>query len=168
MTYTTEELIAKFTEIFEYRDGQLFNRVGRANSEPAGKVAGWYDKSSGYFRVKVLGKGYLVHRVIYAMHFGEMPKLVDHEDKNKINNLIENLRPATRGQNVVNSLVRSDNKYGLKGVTYHKAAGKFVAQTFKDGKRIHIGVYESPVEAAHAYDLRVKELFGDFAQLNFT
>ena len=166
MIQNSGELIAIFTDIFEYRDGELFNKVRRANSEPIGKRAGYYDKSSGYYKVKVQGRSYLLHRVIYAIHYGEMPKLVDHEDRVKTNNRVENLRSATRGQNVVNSKVRVDNKYGYKGVTYHKAAGKFAAQTFKDGKRVHIGLYESPVEAAAAYNTRIKELFGDFAEQN--
>ena len=161
-----ENLIATFTDIFEYRDGEIFNKVKRANSEPAGKIAGGFDKSSGYFRVGVKGKSYLVHRVIFAMHHGYLPKLVDHIDGDKLNNKIENLREATRGQNVVNSGVRCDNSFGLKGVTFHKASGKFAAQSFKDGKRVHIGLFSTPEEAGQAYNTKIKELFGDFARLN--
>lgn len=128
--------------------------------------AGHHDKSSGYFKVKILGRSCLSHRVVFYLANGYLPTYIDHIDRNKLNNSPSNLRACDKPRNVVNSLVRKDNKFGYKGVTYHKAAKKFVAQTFTKGKRVHIGVYETPEEAAIVYNNKIRELFGEHAILN--
>lgn len=127
---------------------------------------GYYDRSSGYKKIKVGGKSCLVHRIIFYLVYGYLPTYIDHIDRDRLNNHPENLRACNKSMNVVNSVVRSDNKYGYKGVTYHKAAKKFVAQTFKDGKRLHIGVFDTPEDAAIAYNTVVAELFKEYAVLN--
>jgi hypothetical protein len=151
----------KFTDIFDYRDGSIYKKGSN-------KPFGYFDKKIGYMRCKIKGKPLLLHRVIYAMFNGDrLPDHdVDHIDRDKTNNRIENLRPATRGQNVVNSRVRSDNPYGYKGVTYHKATGKYAAQTMKDQVRVHIGLFETPEQAAEAYNQKIEELFGSYAVKN--
>ena len=151
----------KYTELFDYKDGQIYKKGSK-------KPFGHFDKRVGYIRCRVNKKSLLVHRIIYAMFNGDvMPEHdVDHVDRDKLNNRIENLRPATRGQNVVNSKVRSDNPYGYKGVTYHKASGKYAAQTMKDQVRIHIGLFDTPEQAATAYNQKIEELFGDYAVKN--
>jgi len=154
----------KFTDKFIYKsDGKLIHKEGRC----AGKVAGSFDKSSGYFRVKVGSKSYLLHRVIYLMYHPDYVGDLDHINRDKLDNRLENLRPCNRPQNVVNSHVRSDNTSGYKGVIFHKATGKYQAQTMHFGKRIHIGLFPTPEEAAQAYDKKVKEVFGDFCTPNF-
>jgi hypothetical protein len=155
-----------FTELFEYKDGKLYRKVQMGNAFPVGSVVGNFDKSCGYFRTKVRGKQLLVHRIIFAMHHGFMPAYVDHIDQNKTNNRIENLRQCSRSQNTVNSAVRVDNPHKYKGVTFHKSSNRFAAQTFINGKRVHIGLFKTPEEAALAYNEKAKELFGEFAVLN--
>lgn len=155
-----------FTDIFEYRDGELYRKKSMGSAFPVGSKVGGFDPSSGYYRTKVNGKSWLIHRIIYAMHNEELPEFLDHIDQDKLNNRIENLRPCTKSENVVNSRVRVDNSYGYKGVTFHKASGKFAAQSFISGKRVHIGLYHTPEEAALAYNEKAKELFGEFATLN--
>lgn len=122
-----------FTDKFTYHpEGYLVHRYGRC----AGKKAGGYDKSCGYWRVKVSNKSYLVHRVIYLMHYPDHVGDLDHINRDKLDNRVENLRPCNRPQNVVNSRMRSDNTTGYKGVVFHKATGKYQAQTMHFGKRI--------------------------------
>lgn len=166
VTSNSETDIQRFTDLFEYADGFLYRKVRMGSAFPVGSVAGSFDKSLGYWRTKVDGKSFLVHRIVYAICKGVLPKYVDHIDQDKTNNKIENLRECTKPQNVVNSQVRRDNPLGFKGVTYHKATNKFAAQTSKGGKRLHIGLYETPEEAARAYNEKAKEIFGDYAQLN--
>jgi hypothetical protein len=97
------------------------------------------------------------------------PLEVDHKDRNPLNNKKDNLRIATRSQQMANS-----NPQGLrdfKGVHKIKDGrslkNKFRAITKKNGKTIHIGYFNSAEEAAQAYDRKAKELFGEFAYLNF-
>lgn len=156
----------KFTDVFYYDTsvGHLRNKgsVGR----PKERLSAYFDKSSGYYRVKFMGKGFLEHRVIYEMFNGHFTHDLDHIDRNKLNNKIENLRTCSRPENVLNSRIRVDNKSGYKGVVWHKASGKWQAQTMLVGKRIHIGLFDNPKHAALAYNKVVKELHGDFPVLN--
>lgn len=108
----------------------------------------------------------LLHRFI----LGDVPKGmdVDHINGNRLDNRRCNLRAATRPQNAVNR-VRTDsrNTSGYRGVTYNKPWGKWVAQLrHKTGSR-HLGGFNTPEEAARAYDEAARRLFGEFAQTNF-
>lgn len=157
-----------FTDVFYYDpvEGRLRNKGSKNRKK--GYYASWLDFSSGYYRLSFYGKHYLEHRVIYELLKGTFEGDLDHVDRNKLNNKIENLRLCTRPQNVVNSKARSDNKSGYKGVVWHRASNKWQAQTMVKGKRIHIGLFSDLEDAALAYDNAVKRLHGDFAVLNLT
>ena len=141
-----------------YQDGNLYD---------GDRKLGYYDKSSKYFKAKIKGRSFLLHRLIYLFHHGTLPKMLDHEDRNKLNNRIENLRPCEyRGNNTVNSEIRSDNTSGYRGVAWHKASGKWNCSVSYKGKRYHIGLFTDRHEAAHEYNKKALELFGNFAKLN--
>jgi hypothetical protein len=103
-----------------------------------------------------------MHRVILNAPSNTM---VDHANRNGLDNRRSNLRLCTSSQNTANSGPRSNNKSGYKGV--RKKRGKWSAETNLLGKRIHIGTFDTPEQAARAYDAEVKKLFGVFAWLNF-
>jgi len=89
----------------------------------------------------------------------------DHIDHDTLNNLLENLRNCTKAQNQHNSKKRIDTTSGYKSVS---ASGKkWRVRIQFDGKRLHLGSYPTPKEAAQAYDEAAKELHGEFANLNF-
>lgn len=58
-------------------------------------------------------------------------------------------------------------KYSYKGVYFHKCQQKFNVRISANNKRFDLGYYDSAEEAARAYDAKAKELFGEFAYLNF-
>lgn len=91
--------------------------------------------------------------------------VLDHKDRNSLNNTECNLRLASRNQNGYNSNKKSNNTSGFKGVTWHK--GKWYSQVTHEGKKYYIGSFLDKLEAAKAYDIKVKELHGEFAVLNF-
>lgn len=93
--------------------------------------------------------------------------LTDHRDHDGLNNRRENLRPATRTQNNANQRLRRDSSSGFKGVTWHKRADRWEAQIKSGRRKIYLGLFDSIEEAAHAYDVAARELFGEFAHLNF-
>lgn len=90
----------------------------------------------------------------------------DHIDGNGLNNQRENLRKATNALNVINrgSFKNSVSKY--KGVDYCKARKKWRAQIQYQGKGQHIGLFNTEIEAAIAYNKSASIHHGQFARLN--
>lgn len=128
----------------------------------------WYVGTHGYAQRCKYKNGrteaILMHRVILNARDGE---LVDHINGNKLDNRKENLRIANQAQNMRNCGIRATNTSGYKGVRFHKASKKWKAEITKDYKNYHIGMFDTPEEAARAYDAKAVELFGEFAKLNF-
>jgi hypothetical protein len=91
--------------------------------------------------------------------------VVDHKDRNGLNNRRSNLRPATYAQNVHNMKKRgSTSTSEFYGVS--KRRGKFVAQLQVNKKQIHIGTFDSETDAAIAFNEVAKLHCGEFARLN--
>lgn len=91
---------------------------------------------------------------------------IDHKDRDKLNNLEDNLRICTRSQNQHNTHKRRDNTSGLKGVSYHKYTKKWAASIMNNNIQEHLGVFNTKEDAARAYNVAAIEYHGEFAQLN--
>ena len=104
--------------------------------------------------------GILMHREILNPLKG---KEIDHINHNVLDNRKENLRICTRAENQWNRSINLNNKVNLKGVSLKKGSGKWLAQIQKLGKKIHIGYYSTPQEAAIAYKQKAQELFSEFS-----
>lgn len=102
---------------------------------------------------------------MHSMLLGNKPGFViDHRDRNGLNNQRENLRHCTNSQNAMNSPPRSSNKTGMKGVTFHQ--GAYVAHIRINGKQTYIGRFSDLASAALAYNEMAFELEPEFAYLN--
>lgn len=104
-----------------------------------------------------------LHRLLLGAGVGEQ---VDHIDHDGLNNRRANLRIATCSQNAGNSRRRSDNKSGYKGVSWYARSGKWWACIRRDGKTRHLGYFSDPWDAAMAYNVAAREVFGEFAYVN--
>jgi len=91
---------------------------------------------------------------------------IDHINGNGLDNRRANLRFATPAQNVWNSR-RKKSASGYKGVYSAKGEKKFGAAIRCNKKRIHLGCFDSAIDAAKAYDTAAKKYHGQFAQTNF-
>ena len=131
-----------------------------------------YDRLSQY-KWKLLKDGdrrYAIReagRSLIAMHqdvLGAKDGLViDHRDRDGLNNVRSNLRYATRSQNQINSArpkpATASSRF--KGVTMIPA--KWIARIKVDGKSVHLGTFHSEEEAGEAYAAAARRLYPDFA-----
>ena len=93
--------------------------------------------------------------------------VVDHINGDTLNNQRDNLRICTQRENSYNTKRPSDNTSGFKGVSWSKSRGKWEARIKANGKHKFLGYFDNKKEAAKTYDCSAKELFGEFAYLNF-
>ena len=97
---------------------------------------------------------------------------IDHINHDGLDNRRENIRICTPSENAQNRRLRVDSRSGYKGVYQmpekYKLNKRFQAHIQPKGqKRLRLGYYLTAEEAAKAYDKKAKELFGEFAELNF-
>ena len=109
-----------------------------------------------------------MHRLLAMLHGQDIGVVVDHRNRNTLDNRIENLRAATKSQNQYNRLSQPRARSGYKGVSYHKGTGRWVARISADRIARHLGYFDSPEAAGKAYDVAAIELHGEFARLNFS
>ena len=136
---------------YEADTGDLVWKVTNSNRAQAGAVAGCFHKATGYIVVKVNGRLYRAHRLVWEIVRGECPAEIDHIDGNRSNNRIENLRSVDRSGNNQNRGVQSNNTSGMTGVSFDKERGKWSANIQILGKKRQLGRFSTADEAAAAY-----------------
>jgi len=105
-----------------------------------------------------------MHRVITSAQKGFV---VDHKDHNGLNNTRDNLRVCKQGDNCKNVSVHKNATSKYLGVYFDKVHRKYRAQIQINRKKIYMGLFKVEIDAAKAYDIKAKELFGEFANVNF-
>lgn len=134
------------------------------NAQHAGREAFITKNSNGYLMASVDKRRIKAHRAAWAIHHGEWThELIDHINGDPLDNRVVNLRLASPADNSRNQKIRRDNKIGLKGVYFHRAAGKYGAQIAVGGKPKHLGLFDTPEAAHEAYCKAAKEKHGSFA-----
>lgn len=92
----------------------------------------------------------------------------DHKNHNGLDNRRAKIRICTPAQNNQNSRCYGHNQSSkFKGVSLDKKTNKWAAYIKHNGKLLHLGRFIDEIQAAKAYDKKAKELWGDFACLNF-
>lgn len=93
---------------------------------------------------------------------------VHHINGNGLDNREKNLMVVTKSQHRMirgKQKTKASSKY--KGVCWHKQHKKWVVQIMSNRKCIYLEYFNNEIDAAKAYDKKAKELFGEFARLNF-
>lgn len=126
-----------------------------------GRRAGSFGKK--YRVIRVNSKYYYEHRIIWKMATGKDPGEIDHKNRTKFDNSWENLREATKSQNLANTAAYANSKTGIKGVT--PQAGQFLVRVKKNGVMHYVGYFRNEDAAQAAYEAKLKELFGEFARV---
>lgn len=153
--YITKEYLES---VFIYDNGKL---IWKDSKRKRSATAG-YINSRGYVVINIESVRYKAHRLIYIMHFGFAPEVIDHINGNRSDNRIENLRPATLSKNQFNSKIRTNNKTGCKNVRYDKSKKKYIV-TFQINNKIKTYFRTTSLEDAigFANDMRSK-LHGEY------
>jgi len=107
----------------------------------------------------------LMHRLIMGLTDPSIG--CDHRDGNGINNQRENLRVATGSQNQGNQRPRKGASSRYKGVSWYRRYHKWEGRIEHQGHSYHLGYLDDEADAARAYDDAARELFGEFACVNF-
>jgi len=99
------------------------------------------------------------HRLFFYWHHGFLPELLDHKDRNRLNNKIDNIRESTHSGNGRNSnKIKKKTSSKYKGVYYSKKYKKWVAKLTLNRKTIHIGHFDNEDDAGQAYNNKIREL----------
>jgi hypothetical protein len=155
-------------EIFEYKDGELFYKKKYARNIKIGKKAG-SNHDNGYKRIAIHNKKYYLHRIVFLMFNGYLPKEVDHKKQEPIaNNKIENLRPASRNTNSQNRRIGKNNTSGIKNVFWDKGkgVGKWRVGIKVNGKTKYFGSFDD-IELAELVAIEARNKYhGEYARHN--
>lgn len=126
----------------------------------------WRAREDGYVQRTWAEGGRTRHELLhhFVMRGRVRPgEVVDHAFGERWNCRKACLRVATGRENSMNRAPLTGKEY--KGVAPHR--GRWKARIKTGGRSVHLGVYDTPEMAAMAYDEAARQLFGEFARLNF-
>lgn len=129
--------------------GERRRRTQSFNSRFAGKEIRNLDKS-GYLNLYILKKRLYAHRVAFKIVHGFDPNLIDHINRNRADNRIQNLRDASHFSNGRNRNANINNTSGAAGVYFAERDQVWRSRISYDGKRICLGDFKDFDEAVAA------------------
>ena len=138
-------------EVTDIRTRKILNQFSKINK----KSRNYYK----FVRFKINNKSYSlrVNRLFFYWHYGYLPDIVDHIDRNSLNNNIKNLRELTHSENLRNSEKRRKGSSIYKGVSWQKKAKKWIAYFFINNKLNHLGLFENEDDAGQAVNDAIRK-----------
>lgn len=157
------EAIKKRVAIIDLKNANDFCIVDKEDEEKLNQYS-WYKNDAGYALNKSGKIAIRMHRLLMNC---TNDMVVDHINRNKLDNRKENLRIVTQsnnGKNLTKTSSNTTSKY--KGVCWYKRDKKWRAYIVLNNKQVHLGYFDNQISAAEAYNHKAKELFKEFANLN--
>ncbi|MGL1886293.1 MAG: AP2 domain-containing protein [Reichenbachiella sp.] len=143
--------------------GILYWKVAVGGVSSLNKRAGSVN-SKGYLQVGLKGERYYNHRIIFFMYNKFLPKFIDHIDGDPLNNHPHNLRACDMSTNRCNSKMNSNNTSGIKGVSWDKGYGKWMAAITLNKRRVYLEYFDTLEEAGLKIKLARLNVHKDFAR----
>lgn len=166
--YSPKEL----RSLFSYHpEGYLIRRRTFARCNFVGEIVRGTTKNRArpYRTLKIFKRTFYMHRIIWAVVHGRHPrKLIDHINRDKSDNRIENLREADHRQNGYNTKINTRNKTGHRNINYRphlKSKPWRVRLSGPSGKEIFVGHFSSKAAAVRAQKQAVARLHGEFKSI---
>lgn len=146
-----------------------FAKVSNEDFDHLSKI-NWYMDNECYAGGRVSPRS--MHVYIFCVLMGNpaptrFVTVVDHENRDTLDNRRTNLRIATHSQNTINSKLVAGKTSKFRRVSWHKESSRWEAYVTINRQQIRIGSFKDELEAAWMHDQWAIELHGDFAQLNF-
>jgi hypothetical protein len=139
---------ARLKELLNYdpETGLFVWRVTRRVK--AGTIAGSKHPTQHYIAIKIDGVLYKAHRLAWLYEYGIWPpNEIDHINRVRTDNRLENIRLATKAENAQNRKTRTDNSSGMTGVSWHKRDKKWRVYI---GKGKYLGYFDALEDAIAA------------------
>lgn len=131
------------------------------------KIHKWHLSNNGYVATHIDLKIILLHRFILNVNNDDevidYDNVVDHIDKNRINNKKQNLRICKQIENTRNNTLAINNKSGITGVYFSNAEDRWIPVVYVKRKRIYLGTFVNKNDAIIARLKGEKLYYGDFA-----
>lgn len=151
-------------DLFNYSvvEGALYWRKRPSPKASLTSPAGYTDPE-GYRTVSIKGITYKRHRLIWAYFNSDPGALeIDHVNRIKGDDRIENLRIATRLENSYNIMYKT-NKSGAPGVCWHKRDKKWRVSIKRAGVNVHLGYFDELEDARRAYIKASTDIHQEFS-----
>lgn len=138
-------------------------KIDKEDVEKCTKLTWHYakNKDSKYIQTRIKGKMIKLHR--YIMKIDDSNIIVDHKNRNTLDNRRDNLRICDYEKNSFNKSIRSDNTSGVVGVDYNKNAKRWRAKIKYNNVTIHLGYYVEIKEASINRRIAEEILFGEYS-----
>ena len=152
-------------------DNYEISDLGNIRNKTTGKIIKSRIDAKGYYRIDLscqnVKKTFSLHRLLATAFIENLEgkPVVDHIDRNPLNNKLDNLRWATISENSRNKSKQMNNKSTCTGVHLHKS-GKWCAQITIDNKNKYIGLFTNFDDAVNARNEAEKKYFLNFRVIN--
>lgn len=143
--------------------GVIRVKIDNDDLEKCSKLTWHYakNKDSKYIQTRIKGKMIKLHR--YIMNMNNSNLVVDHINRNPLDNRKSNLRICSYKENSFNKSIRVDNTSGIPGVSFHKTNKKWRAKIKYNNLTIHLGYFEDINEALINRRVAEEILFGEYS-----